>query len=107
MDNVITVSENNTITLNLSLRKRLGDPSAYHKNSSDSKELFLFWVYRGHKKYVVIHTNIHFEHSPGYAYSGCIKEGKIVIPTDLAKPGQMLVWDKKVYPSVPIWFEVL
>ena len=107
MDNIIIVSEDHSITLDLNLRKRLGDPSVYRKNCSDSRELFLFWAYKGQKEYVVIHTSIHFERSPGYAYSSYIKEGKIKIHDDLAKPGQKLLWDGTIYPSVPIWFEVL
>lgn len=107
MDNIIIVSENHSITLDLNLRKRLGDPSVYHKNSSDSRDLFLFWACKGQKEYVVIHTSIHFEHSPGYAYSANIKEGKIPIPDTLVKPGQRLLWDGTIYPSVPVWLEVL
>lgn len=107
MDNIV-VSEDGSITLDLSLRKRLGDPSAYHKNSSEARELFLFWVYKGRKEYLVIHTNIQFEYSPGYAYTANIQKGKITLPNGLhIKPGQILIWDGTIYPSVPVWLEVL
>ena len=105
MDNTFMVSDDGTITLDLNLRKRLGDPSAYHKSSTESRKLFLFWWYQYPDNYVVICTQPYFERSPGYFFESCIKEGKVIIPEILAKPGQTLILDETA--SIPMRFKVV